>query len=232
MKRKLAFGAALVAVLAAGAGTYAWAATGAAATQTINACLAGDGQLRLTALAGDCKKNETPLSWNTVGPVGPVGATGPTGATGRDGRDGASSGTPANPNAVTGTMTVTKQGASSPWDAIGLLATTHEIVSPRDATTGAASGKRMHKPYTITKEIDKSTPLLLGALVNNQHFTSVLIALSQGGQQVATVKLVNAVISDYVANGMTETWSFTYQSIEWTWLDGGIVASDSWEAAS
>jgi type VI secretion system secreted protein Hcp len=29
-----------------------------------------------------------------------------------------------------------------------------------------------------------------------------------------------------------EEWSFTYQKIEWTWLDGGITASDDWEAAT
>ena len=59
----------------------------------------------------------------------------------------------------------------------------------------------------------------------------MLIALSQGGQQVATVKLTNASISDYVANGMSETWSFTYQKIDWTWIAGGITASDDWEAS-
>jgi type VI secretion system secreted protein Hcp len=34
----------------------------------------------------------------------------------------------------------------------------HEIVSPRDTASGLPSGKRQHKPFTITKEIDKSTP--------------------------------------------------------------------------
>jgi len=30
---------------------------------------------------------------------------------------------------------------------------------------------------------------------------------------------------------LTESWSFTYQKIEWTWLgDGGISAQDDWEA--
>ena len=27
-----------------------------------------------------------------------------------------------------------------------------------------------------------------------------------------------------------EEISFTYQSIEWTWVDGGITAKDDWEA--
>jgi hypothetical protein len=32
-----------------------------------------------------------------------------------------------------------------------------EIVSPRDAASGLPTGKRMHKPFTITKELDASS---------------------------------------------------------------------------
>jgi len=35
-----------------------------------------------------------------------------------------------------------------------------EIVSPRDAASGLPTGKRQHKPFVITKELDKSSPLL------------------------------------------------------------------------
>jgi hypothetical protein len=34
------------------------------------------------------------------------------------------------------------------------------IVSPRDAASGLPTGKRQHKPIVITKELDKSSPLL------------------------------------------------------------------------
>jgi hypothetical protein len=34
------------------------------------------------------------------------------------------------------------------------------IVSPRDAASGLATGKRMHKPFVITKELDKSSVVL------------------------------------------------------------------------
>jgi type VI protein secretion system component Hcp len=34
------------------------------------------------------------------------------------------------------------------------------IVSPRDAASGLPTGKRMHKPFVITKELDKSSPTL------------------------------------------------------------------------
>jgi len=35
-----------------------------------------------------------------------------------------------------------------------------EIVSPRDAASGLPTGKRQHKPFVITKELDKSSPVL------------------------------------------------------------------------
>jgi len=95
MKRRLAIGAALVAVLAAAATTYALAASGASTTQTLNACVDRDGLVRLVAIAGDCRKGETPVSWNTVGPQG---AQGPQGIAGRDGQTG-----PQGPAGVAGT---------------------------------------------------------------------------------------------------------------------------------
>ena len=43
---------------------------------------------------------------------------------------------------------------------IMVIAYSHEIVSPRDTASELPTGKRMHKPLVITKELDKSTPLL------------------------------------------------------------------------
>ena len=62
-------------------------------------------------------------------------------------------------NLAPGDYTVTactKDG--KPLDA--QAAANHEIKSPRDLATGQASGKRMHKPITITKEWSASSPLL------------------------------------------------------------------------
>ena len=241
MKRKLAIGAVFVAVLAATAGTYAWASAGATANQVINACLDREGQLRLVAITGDCKRNETPLSWNTIGPAGAPGVDGKPGADGKQGipgRDGltgpqgpagASASSPANPDAVSGTVDITsqKQGAFSQ---IPLLRISHEIISPRDPQSGLPTGKRQHKPFVITKELDKTSPLLLSALVTNENLTSVLIGLLRNGLPFATIKLTNANISSYVTHGTTEAWSFTYQKITWTYVDGGITAQDDWEA--
>lgn len=39
------------------------------------------------------------------------------------------------------------------------------IVSPRDAASGLPTGKRQHKPMTITKSVDKATPVLYNLVV-------------------------------------------------------------------
>jgi type VI secretion system secreted protein Hcp len=238
VRRKFAFGVAFVAILVAGLATYSWAASSAG--QTINACVNDEGKLRLVPAVSACKKAEEPLSWNTVGPAGPPGQAGaagqqgpagPAGAAGKDGRDGTSaSGNPPEPDAVAGTAAITgaRQGAFGTTP-IPLIGVSHEIVSPRDASSGLATGKRQHKPFVFVKQLDKSTPLLLSALVTNENLTAVTISLLRNGQPVATIKLTNASVAGYTDHGDTEHWSFTYQKIEWTWLDGGISAEDDWE---
>lgn len=117
-----------------------------------------------------------------------------------------------------------------------VVSLSHEVLSPRDAASGLPTGKRQHKPLTITKYIDKATPLLYRALVNNENLTRVILTFYRpdrdGVPQIYyTVELRNAsvvTISDRLLN--TEQVSFTYQTIIWTWTDGGITAEDDWEA--
>ncbi len=65
------------------------------------------------------------------------------------------------------TVTVTPREASSGMatgrSAAG--ATAGGVISPRDPASGLPTGKRMHKPFVITKELDKATPLLMGITV-------------------------------------------------------------------
>ena len=91
-------------------------------------------------------------------------ATAATASRGRQGRQGEP---PPNPDAVAATLMVTgqKQGAFSQTP-IDVTAVSHEIVSPRDAASGLPTGKRQHKPITITTEWGASTPLFLNALTS------------------------------------------------------------------
>jgi type VI secretion system secreted protein Hcp len=130
---------------------------------------------------------------------------------------------------------------------IAVIAVSHDIISPRDAASGLPTGKRMHKPFVITKELDKSSPLLYNILVNNENITEWELqfwtpSATGAEKQHYAVKLTNANIAsidfrmannkhpDLMKFAEYEQVSFTYQKIEWAWIDGGITAQDDWEA--
>ena len=124
-------------------------------------------------------------------------------------------------------------------------------MTPRDVASGLPTGKRQHKPLTITKELDKSTPLLYNILVNNENISEWKLEFWTPQQKAAagvgtevqhyTIELTNAnicSIQQYMLNNKDpelmkyqtmEKVSFTYQKIVWTWVDGGITAMDDWE---
>lgn len=135
---------------------------------------------------------------------------------------------------------------------IMVIASSHSIVSPRDIASGLPTGQRMHKPFVITKELDKATPLLYQMLVNNEnitewelqfwtHATTAAIGVGADSQHY-TVRLTNANIAsidfrqantrnpELMRYAEYEEIAFTYQKISWTWNAGGITAEDDWEA--
>jgi len=128
-----------------------------------------------------------------------------------------------------------------------------QITSPRDLASGQATGKRQHQPIRIVKEIDKASPLLWNALVNNENLTTCVVkffapglgaagAAGLGEVQNFTVTLTNANIAsmretmnenEIAANAslpLLEELTLTYQKIQWTWNEGGITAMDDWQA--
>lgn len=136
---------------------------------------------------------------------------------------------------------------------IMVIAVSHEIISPRDAASGQASGKRQYKPIVITKPVDKSSPVLISALINNENITNWELqffapktkSAAGAGAEVNhyTIKLTNARITaittimlnnknpELVKYEEYEEIEFTFQKIEWIWMDGGITASDDWKTA-
>ena len=131
---------------------------------------------------------------------------------------------------------------------IGVLAVSHEIDDPADPQSGLPTGRRVHKPLHITKEIDAATPLLLQVLCTNENLKSFRLdfyAININGQEKPAyrVDLVNANILSYELappegkDGQDkslghEQFAFTYEQITWTWIDSGKTASDSWVVRS
>lgn len=140
---------------------------------------------------------------------------------------------------------VTQKGREG---SIEVIAFFHEIKAPRDPTSGRPTGKRMHKPFSMTKQIDRSSPFLYNVLTHNENLTDVTLRLFRpqptgGERHVFTVRLLNATITSMQlrsANNQRprnaklpelEDISFAYQRIEWVWMDGNITAEDDWEIA-
>ena len=187
------------------------------------------------------------------GPAGPQGPTGPQGPAGSSGTGG--SGEEQSPpiekflkvkGAAQGDITgsVTQKGKEG---TIAVIAIDHSIISPRDPASGLPTGKRMNSPLVIVTHIDKATPLLYQALVTNENLPTVELDFYKTGQDGVEkiyfkIVLTNANLSsinqtklnsqdDPNTNlfGEYEELSFTYQKIQWTWIDGGITAEDDWE---
>jgi len=120
----------------------------------------------------------------------------------------------------------------------------HSVVVPIEASSGAASGRRVHKPIVITKGVDKSSPALHQALAMNEMLSEVTIQFYEVSKEGVernhySIVLKNARISglrhvmldnkkpDSARSPAYEELSLVYESITWTWTDGAITASDS-----
>jgi len=133
-------------------------------------------------------------------------------------------------------------------DSIMVIAVDHKVTSPRDPASGLATGKRQHGPLTLTKVVDKSSPLLYNALVNNEVIKTFRLDFYQPNskgtgeeEQHYTIELENATISAITLMMLNNKYeenmnqkefeqvSFTYQKITWTWQDGGLICTDDWE---
>ena len=132
---------------------------------------------------------------------------------------------------------------------IAAYAFNHEIAAPKDAATGMAMGKRIHKPVTITKEVDLASAKILSALMTNERLKEVVInfwrprksgVAGAAGQEVNyyRVILTNASISNITqdkplatdANApIVERVELVYEKIEWQYLKGSNMSTaDDW----
>ena len=116
---------------------------------------------------------------------------------------------------------------------------TWNLESPRDPACGLPTGKVVAGEFFITKEKDKSSPLLLTALANNENITEweldIYDVSAQFGSEVNTFtwKLTNASISSIRSSGLApppsgswgdpEEITFTFQSLEMVFNDGGLT---------
>lgn len=135
------------------------------------------------------------------------------------------------------------------------LSFSYDLKSPRDASSGQASGKRQHSPIRIVKEWGAATPQIFQALVTNEVLQEVTLEFRKtnaNGEEYLyhRIKLTNASISairqftggDAGAEGASsskhatatdtrelEEVSFTFQKIDIDNFDGKTAAQDDWK---
>jgi type VI secretion system secreted protein Hcp len=133
-------------------------------------------------------------------------------------------------------------------DSILVIGYNHDVFSPRDARSGLPDEARQHAPLRITKEIDRSTPLLMAAWAQGERITEFELRFwqpSATGKEVQyyTIRLYDARIvgirqemlnnryPEYANHKEREHVTFVYREIEWIFEDGGLAFQDEWRYA-
>jgi len=131
---------------------------------------------------------------------------------------------------------------------IPILGFSYGVLSPRDAGSGQATGKRQHKPLTVFKEWGVISPQLFESLVTNEVLPSVIIdefrTDSEGKEEVyMEIRLTNATLAEIEINPERpddqppwtgreiEQVSFVFEKIEIENKVSKVIAMDNWEQA-
>ncbi len=117
---------------------------------------------------------------------------------------------------------------------IHTLSSNFGLSRPMDAQTMTPTGRAVIHPLTITKRLDKTSPLFVQAAYHNESLTVILSHSFDGSsatakKTVASVKLSQAMIQDlrHAAGpdgNAVETITFGFVELEITWIDGGVTA--------
>ncbi|GDY14349.1 hypothetical protein LBMAG53_32270 [Planctomycetota bacterium] len=151
----------------------------------------------------------------------------------------------ANGSDIQGDSSITSLGRENSIECVYFE---HAVITAREAGSGMATGRRQYQPLLLRKRIDKASPLLAKALVENQvvegvfkffrpnptgdgttqHFYTV--GFKQG--RVASLRqyVPDTIIPASSQLPPLEEVSFVFHTISWRFEDGGIEHEDSWSA--
>jgi len=113
---------------------------------------------------------------------------------------------------------------------IEVVALDHDVYIPTDNNTGKLTGTRTHKPFTFTKEIDASSPYLYKAVTNDAGQEVEYFNITLDNVKLVRVAPLMHDIKDpsREKHNHLERIEFRYEKITWTYKDGNIIHSDSW----
>ncbi len=122
------------------------------------------------------------------------------------------------------------------------------VLTAREAGSGMATGRRQYEPLLIRKRIDKSSPLIAKALVENQKIDATFkffrpnptgdgtteqfysVEIKEG--RVASMKqfLPDTIVPATSTEPPMEEVTFVFSTITWTFTNGGVTHTDTWSA--
>ncbi|WP_439609416.1 type VI secretion system tube protein TssD [Hydrogenophaga sp.] len=152
-----------------------------------------------------------------------------------------------NGDDVPGDSTVTSMSRA---DTIEVLSLEQALSKTFDRATLLATGRRIYTPLKFTKRLDRSTPLLRQALVENrvvagafrwyrpnpdasgtteQFFT---LAFTAGRITKCTLRLPDTLDPALALLPPLEDVELTFSTITWTWTSGSVEFEDSLSTSS
>lgn len=131
-------------------------------------------------------------------------------------------------------------------DKIMVYSINHAVEIPRDPDTGQPKGSRVHRPFTIMKHKDNSSPMLFKACCTGEQCDVTIdqyrIKADGTEEKYFTIKMEEAIVvtvreytpMTFLAENKSysdmEEVAFTYSKITWTYNDGNIEYVDDWKA--
>lgn len=119
------------------------------------------------------------------------------------------------------------------------------VSTAREAGSGLATGRRQYEPLLVRKRIDKSSPLILKALTENQVIegtfrfyrpnptgdgtTEQFYTVTIKQARVASVKqfVPDVLDPESAEEPPQEEITFVFHTVEWTYEPGGITHQDN-----
>lgn len=133
-------------------------------------------------------------------------------------------------------------------DSIECLTYEQKVITAREAGSGMATGRRQYEPLKIVKRIDKSSPLIMKALVENAKIDATFkffrpnpkgdgtteqfytVAIKDGRVASAKQLVPNTIEPATSTEPPMEEVTFVFHTINWTFTDGGVSHEDTWSA--
>jgi type VI secretion system secreted protein Hcp len=123
-----------------------------------------------------------------------------------------------------------------------------KVVTAREAGSGMATGRRQYEPLLIRKRIDKASPLIMKALVENAKIDGTFkffrpnptgdgttqqfytVEIKDGRVASAKQFVPDTIVPASSTEPPLEEVTFVFHTIKWTFTDGGVSHEDTWSA--